>query len=468
MDRRFLWVPSLVDRTLDDRRAWAAIFCCFLCAPGLGCADEPPAAAERDAGSRDGGAASMIDSGSDGSDAAAPMSDAGPPDPGLVCPAVDCVSVAITTTAGRSVALDECAFGLRLEAPLAEGEALADALLDRLTGEGLGSRRTLEQMLGNLNRTGRSGITSSASARLSGLGARGFRWNTGDDGVDYWYPQGISGSADAGRDGPPLLLVSWYNKTEATLTKGVRLSLVDVSDLSTPRYRHVLLVDPYEAAGAPNFGPAEYDGGGALHAGGITWIGDRVYVADTSRGLRIYDLSRAFAPNHTDDTERVGIASGRSDAHGYAYAVPLIGRYVRASGTCTTRFSFVARGEVGGAPALITGAYDADTPNGQLVAWPLDIHTGLLAGGDVTFSIAAAVGGQTRVQGGLHAGDAWYLSSSSQDGSNGRLYVARPGRATTSVPWIYGCEDLYLDASDRLWTAGEHPGDRDVVSIPRP
>jgi hypothetical protein len=42
----------------------------------------------------------------------------------------------------------------------------------------------------------------------------GFRWNTGDDDVSYWYPQGISGSADAVDggvvDGHRELLVSGY------------------------------------------------------------------------------------------------------------------------------------------------------------------------------------------------------------------------------------------------------------------
>lgn len=395
-------------------------------------------------------------------DAATGEQDAGPPEP--TCEPVACDSVSGTTPEGRLASVDACAFALRLERPLAEGEALADRLLARL---GAGRRRDLDDVRADLNRSGRAGLGSEASARLAGLGATGFRWNTGDESVDYWYPQGITGSADAG-DAGSLLMVSWYHRTDARPTKGARISVVDVSDLSQPRYRHLLLVDPVETAEGADFGPAEYDSGGALHAGGITWIGDRLYVADTSQGLRVYDLSRMFAPTNADDTERVGIAGARSDAHGYAYAVPRVARYVRAAGACSVRFSFVARGDVGGEPALITGEYVSDSPNGRLVAWPLDVETGLLAGPGTTYASAAAIGGQTRVQGALRAGDTWYMSSSSQGGSSGRLYVARAGSASTSVPWIRGCEDLYLDAADRLWTAGEHPGARDVVSIPRP
>ncbi|MDQ3034119.1 MAG: hypothetical protein M3Y87_17040 [Myxococcota bacterium] len=424
-----------------------------------------------DAGVSFDGAVALTDAGHPPDDATPPELDAGALDGGgadaePTCPAIDCASLPGTTREGTITALDECAFGLTLERPLEEGEALADALIDRLVAGGLGAPRDLAHIRADLNREGRSGLGTTTATRLAGLDPRGFRWNTGDDAVDYWYPQGISGSADAELEGASLILVSWYHKTTERPTKGARLSLVDVSDPASPRYRHLLLVDPFEHGdGQVDFGPAAYDSGGALHAGGIAWIGDRIYVADTSRGLRIYDLSRAFAPSHADDTERIGVGSGRADAHGYGYAVPRVARYVRAPGTCAVRFSYVARGDADGEPALITGEYDSATPNGRLVAWPLDRTTGLLAGPRAT---GAVIGGHTRMQGGLRAGDVWYASSSSQDGSDGRLYFGRAGATTRSVAWVHGCEDLYLDASDRLWTVGEHPGRRDVVSIRRP
>jgi len=61
-------------------------------------------------------------------------------------------------------------------------------------------------------------------------------------------------------------MVSWYHRTDARPTKGARISVVDVSDLSRPRYRHLLLVDPVETAEGADFGPAEYDSGGAEFA----------------------------------------------------------------------------------------------------------------------------------------------------------------------------------------------------------
>ncbi|MCA9612378.1 MAG: hypothetical protein R3B99_19515 [Polyangiales bacterium] len=382
--------------------------------------------------------------------------DAGPPDAGPPprCTATPCESV--TTTVGRLRTLDECAFALRAESSFEEGRARADALLDRLGTAGLGGHRTLTQVLGQLNRTGRAGLTSETRTRLSGLSPVGFRWNTGDDAVDYWYPQGITGQGSS-------LLVSWYHKTDARPTRGARLSLVDVSDLANPRYRHLLLVDPEDTA--RGYGPAEYDGGGALHAGGIAWVGDLLYVADTSRGLRVYDLSRIAEVANTDDTTRIGLAGGRADAHGYRYVVPRIGRWVNAGG-CNARFSSVAVSEIGGQPALAVAEYRADDANGKVVAWLLD-GDDLRVEGDRAWAVGAALAGQTRVQGTARVGDAWYLSSSSQDGSNGRLYRATPA-GTTSVNWVYGAEDLYRDPRDRLWTAAEHPNRRDVVAIPRP
>lgn len=379
--------------------------------------------------------------------------DAGPPPPPR-CGSTPCE--ALTTTAGRMRSLDACAFALRLEAPLSEGRARADALLERLSGEGVGRHRTLTEVLGQLNRTGRAGLSAETRTRLAGLSPVGFRWNVGDDDVDYWYPQGITG-----RDS--LLLVSWYHRTDERPTRGARVSLVDASDLATPRYRHLLLVDLEDTARA--FGPAEYDGGGALHAGGIAWVGDLLYVADTSRGLRVYDLARIAEVDDADAATRIGLSSGRADAHGYRYVVPLIGRWVNAGG-CNARFSSVASADVDGRPALTVAEYRADDANGRVIAWLLDGDQ-LLVEGDRAWAVSAALAGQTRVQGTTRVGDAWYLSSSSQDGSNGRLYRATAA-GTTSVPWVYGAEDLHRDSRDRLWTPAEHPGRRDVVAIPRP
>ena len=179
-----------------------ACIAAILVAGGWGGCDAPPegadgaaepdaaardAAAAEDGGARDGGAHDGGASDGGGTDAGALDAgalDAGPPEPAcspLACEPVD----GATTARGVVRALDACAFGLRLEPPLAEGEATADALLARLAAEGGGRRVTLDEVRADLNREGRAGLTTQSAARLAGLGAAGLRWDTGDDDVAY-------------------------------------------------------------------------------------------------------------------------------------------------------------------------------------------------------------------------------------------------------------------------------------------
>src|SRR5690606_15544938 len=111
-------------------------------------------------------------------------------------------------------------------------------------------------------------------------------------------------------DGRRLLLVSWYHDLDTPPVKGVRLSLADITNLNAVPYRHLLLVEPKETAGGVGFEAAEYDSGGSLHAGGIVWYGDYLYVADTSQGLRVYDLSRMLRPLPGNDQDLLGISAG--------------------------------------------------------------------------------------------------------------------------------------------------------------
>ncbi|MFU8805349.1 MAG: hypothetical protein ACNA8W_16170, partial [Bradymonadaceae bacterium] len=396
------------------------------------------------------------------------------PEPVWDCGGFVCDEVNVNATLGQARAIDGCHFELAFEAPLAEGQALAERLLERLEGAGVGSRRSMPQILSSLNRVGRAGLSNATQTRLSGLNPVGFRWNTGDENVSYWYPQGITGSSDTSADdryeGRRLVMTSWYHKTDERPTRGVRISLADITDLGDVTYRHMLLVDPVETADGPDYGPAEYDSGNALHAGGIVWIGEYLYVVDTVRGIRIYDLSRIFRLSHVDDTTRIGISGDRSDAHGYRYAIPRIARYRLTSDSCAVRFAFVGLERDSIPPVFVTGEYFSDHPNGKVVTWPVDPQTGLLeARQGTTRATQSVVIGQTRAQGALRVQDRFYVSSSSQDGSNGRLYTLRPGQANTSVNWVYGAEDLYHERGpDLVWTTAEHPGSRDVVAIPRP
>lgn len=413
-------------------------------------------------------------------DAAQPERDAADiaePDPPLSwdCSPAACSTVDnISTSLGSMREVDGCAFELALQHPISQGRALADRLLERLEAESLGTRRSFNYVTEHLNREGRSGLSSATLTRLSGLSPQGFRWNTGDENVDYWYPQGITGSSDAREDGlvnaKRWVMNAWYHKTDARPTKGARLALADISDPANIKYRLLLLVDPIEDAdGKPNFKEASYDSGNALHAGGIVWYGDYLFVADTAQGFRVYDLTRIFSPSEFDNN-KIGISGGQSNAHGYGYAVPRIARYRWASGSCKSNFSFLGLDRTSNPPALVSGQYDASSHNEKMLVWPLDPATHLLEErGGTTRATQAAVIGQTRAQGALRAHGSFYVSCSSQDGNRGRLYKGKPGQSNTSVNWVYGAEDVYFQRdANRIWTGAEHPGSRDVVSIPLP
>ncbi|MFK8002881.1 MAG: hypothetical protein AB8H86_25155, partial [Polyangiales bacterium] len=165
----------------------------------------------------------------------------------------------------------------------------------------------------------------------------------------------------------------------------------------------------------------------------------------------------------------IGVSGARFDALGYGFAVPELMRFEPTAESCALRFSFVGLDRSSTPPALVTGEYQSDNVGGRVVVWNLDPGTGLLELREgVSRASAAYVGGQTRMQGAVRYDGNVYISSSSQVGSLGRLYRTRPGLDESRISaWVYGAEDLYVDReSDIIWTAAEHPGNRDVVGIP--
>lgn len=390
------------------------------------------------------------------------------PDPICTDPPA-CADVAPAATEHHLGLLDGCAFAL---APndFAAGIARADALLART-----GTAVDIEAVLGQLNRTGVPGLSAYQADRMKNHDYVGFRWDAGDGAVDYWYPQGITGSSDARADheiaGKRLLLVSWYHKIELgpndPPAKGVRLSLVDITDLDAIRYRHLLLVTPTGDGPDVNFVAANTKSGDSLHAGGIAWVGDRLYVAETSAGFRVYDMSRIFEATATDDDAAIGIAGGEVNAHSYRYAVPEIGRYALTADSCKFRFSSVALDRSADPPVLVTAEYQTDL-TGRLARWPIDLASAALveSGGHV-FAHDAAITGQSRTQGAVTYEGVYYMSCSSQAQQWGRLYRNLPDSTSEITAWPDGPEDLYVERDlELIWTAAEHPNKRVTLGIP--
>ncbi len=136
-------------------------------------------------------------------------------------------------------------------------------------------------------------------------------WQSGDYKTTKWMPQGITSSADALGKGDwndhEAWVVSWYQKEG---DKNVRVSFVD---RKTHEYRHVLLVYPSADDDFKSI---------TIHAGGIMWYGNVLYVVDTSNGIRAFDLDNIWEVESGDGVGKT--SDGKYSAAGYRYVLPQV------------------------------------------------------------------------------------------------------------------------------------------------
>lgn len=327
-------------------------------------------------------------------------------------------------------------FRLRAE-PAAEG--LVDAALAAAGAERIGLDGVLAQK-------GRRGWPAWVRGVAAG---HGFRWGLRDTFDRTWWPQGIDVAEHGGRR---VLAVSWYAQPVRGVQRGVRLTFVDLRRPRLPRYHHVLLVEPVaDAGGAVRLDPV------VVHAGGIGWVGDRILVADTFGGLRVFRL---------DDLSRVS-----PGPFGYESVLPQHSRYRahREKGDRGMRFSFVSI-EHGGAEGarLVAGEYGDGSRADRLARIGLD-EAGELVADESGSSVPLEVHepGVFRMQGVCVVDGVWYVTSSNGERTGGDLWVGSPGRLRRHRHVLpAGPEDLAYDrAAGRLWSLSEWPGRRRVFTI---
>jgi hypothetical protein len=316
-----------------------------------------------------------------------------------------------------------------------------------------------------------------------------------------WMPQGVTTSADAEADErwgtKKVIIVSWYDKRLAP-KKGVRLSFLDPD---TGKYRHVLLAYPYiNGQGDPTWEFMDSPQGGTnggLHAGGIVWYGNYLYVMDTRRGVRVFDMRYIFDLGSADngdtaDSSRMGRHDGIYYGHGYRYVMPQVDAWVNDAGpdnsdgtNCSPsgapKFSYGALDRSSAPDQLVTGEYCLNQPatadgRGRVASWPLNESTGepLLNGAGKWQATSAFRLPGSSTQGAVVHDGTWYLSQSAGSSRNGRLIEATPSgsptgtlvAAETRLAGI-GVEDLsYWPSQDAVWTVTEHPGRRAIYSCP--
>ncbi len=315
----------------------------------------------------------------------------------------------------------------------------------------------------------RVGITDSLG--LAGYEG-GFRFDSGDNGDCTNYPQGITTSRDAigtansgNYDGHQLVVVSWYTKDgcDGGGTRS-RITLVDWDATYPNKYRKVLLVEPTGTAAAPSFKDIP------IHAGGVSWYGDYLYVAETGRGMRVFDMRKILKTNTGGTAGQIGRqSSGVYYAHNYAYVLPQIGSVTAAttSGTSlvwsTISLDRVSRSIVMTEYTCASGctAYPNRAP--RAVRFPF-------AAGVTTFAATTTATQALRLPwyklNGVasHNGRWWFASSGAK-----QLYYWTPSAGAHTYGWVGGAESIsyWEDTAnpDLLWSLQESLGHRNVFVV---
>ncbi|MGN9842304.1 hypothetical protein ACTMTI_29700 [Nonomuraea sp. H19] len=302
----------------------------------------------------------------------------------------------------------------------------------------------VEALLAQANRTA---VRKGAAGALGSMKPRPAEWyafDAKDQDTADWYPQGLTCGAESGAIGVPVFVATWYFKPN-TGERGIRVSFLSPSTL---KYQHALLV---VAKPDGSYGPIN------IHAGGIACDGDLLYVADTKRGLRVFDLNNLLdlrtAQNDLGEATRIGRHAGKFHAFGYRYVIPQTDFWRIAKDG--PHFSFVSIDRSGGTPQLITGEYRENDPGGWVAHWDLGF-----SGGEPN---NAYVMGHPKIQGAVSWNGAWYLSQAANATTNGKLLVYRDGKLDTR-PFPIGPEDLTVQ-DGKVWSVTEFRNKRVIFGV---
>ncbi|GHE98028.1 hypothetical protein GCM10018772_23030 [Streptomyces fumanus] len=297
------------------------------------------------------------------------------------------------------------------------------------------------------------------------LAGHSFRWDADDFTDERWRPQGITQDYDGDGTSPArTLLVSWYARGSAR-DQGARLTVVNWSPTGAITYRHVLLVEPFTERDDQDELRDDI-GATDIHAGGIAWYGDHLYVADSGYlatgsmrvGIRVFDLRRFFKVTRGPGIGRQ--PDGKTfHAHRYEYVLPQIYGYNWSGTARDLTFSQLSVDRTASGPGLLVSEY-ATTGAPRLVRWPFLPAGGLRPRAEWAASVPRGV----RTQGAVKVGSTYYLTTSNGSRRAGAL---RTWRSTSGATVRHrsrlniGCEDLSYDGSGSgaLWTLGEYAND---------
>ncbi|MBS1814247.1 MAG: hypothetical protein JSS87_05180 [Acidobacteria bacterium] len=341
---------------------------------------------------------------------------------------------------------------------------------------GVGTVTNLTQLFSDLDN---SVVQLTSTTRPSAVGyLDGIRWSDTDMATNAWIPQGVAFGVNGGA---PYAVASWhFNNDYYGYNDGSRVSIVDMSNPATAKYRNVILVDPT--------GTGTYQSVN-IHVGGVAIAGNYLYVADTSNGFRVFDMSQMrkitgddVLCKNSNDSGYFGQKSGAWCAAGYGYMLPQVSAYTMPStksdgtaitSTCKPKFSFAGLDARPATPQILSGEYcnntdqtcEGDTTglNGRLYQWPLGAHNKLITSSlyvsptRVYFMNVRNIQGVAPVTRPGNETDSYYLGATRY---NGAVFKSTPTAATktwsyssSQVPWHV--EGLHATADGRLWILTE-------------
>lgn len=268
------------------------------------------------------------------------------------------------------------------------------------------------------------------------------RWLSARSWTQRWYPQGIDLGVWRGRR---TLAVSWFRQDSARKHLASRVAFVD---LERSRHLDILLViegENGELAPAP------------IHAGGLAWFDDRLFVAATGQGIWEFDLTdirrvrgtlaRRLAGSRGRGWRATALVAVRTQVHAVDLRCSYLGRVFDDDGEPLRR--------------VLIGEYRTDE-KGRIGEFTIP------DGPDSAFAEQHRfVPGIRSMQGAVRWGDRYFVSQSDRLRPGILWRGTREALERDPVSLPVGCEDLALDLDESLlWSLGEHPWRRVVRGIP--
>jgi hypothetical protein len=315
----------------------------------------------------------------------------------------------------------------------------------------------------------RTALPSSFS--VAGL-STGFRFDSGDNSDCANFPQGVTTSRDAvgttnsgNYDGHQLVLVSWYTEDGCGGAQSrSRITLVDWDATYPNNYRKILLVQPTGTAAAPNFEDIP------IHAGGVSWYGDYLYVADTGHGMRVFDMRKILKTSTGGTADQIGRQSSTVYyAHNYAYVLPQIGT-ITSKTTSGTNLSWSSISLDRVSKSIVMAEY---TCSSGCTAYPNRAPRAVrfpFAAGATTFAASTTASQALQLpwynlNGVASHNGRWWFNSSGQK----QLYYWTPATGSATFAWVGSGESLsyWEDTTnpDLLWSLQEGAGNRNVFAV---